>query len=217
MNKIFENVKGIIFDLDGTLIDSLSIWSEIDDKFLGERGYTVPSDYAEKTAHLGFKKMAEYTINRFNLKEDVETVCKIWMDMAREAYMREVKTKEYVKDFLDMCKERGYKLAVASAGDYSLFVPCLKANGIYDYFDEFLTVKEIDSTKNEPKIYLELAKRMSLKPEEIIVFEDIACALNSAASANFKTICVFDKHNVEDHKNIKRVDMHINSFKELLD
>lgn len=95
---MIDNRMGAIFDLDGTLLDSMGVWRKIDEDFLGKRGFIVPDDYLVAITSKNFDAAAEYTKERFNLPESEEEIIKEWFDMAIEAYTNEVKLKAGVID-----------------------------------------------------------------------------------------------------------------------
>lgn len=128
-------IKGVIFDLDGTLIDSMWVWDQVDKDFLGARGFEVPLDYQKEIQALGFYETACYTIDRFGLKERPEDIMKEWNDMAEQTYHKEVKIKPYARELLVCLREQGIHLGVATASYASLFVECLKRNKVYDLFE----------------------------------------------------------------------------------
>ena len=98
--KMLERMKGAIFDLDGTLLDSMGVWRKIDEDFLGKRGYLVPEDYLKAITSMNFKGAADYTIERFGLNEHPEDIMEEWFAMAIAAYTYHVQLKPYVREYL---------------------------------------------------------------------------------------------------------------------
>ena len=98
-------IKGAIFDLDGTLLDSMWVWNRVDIDFLGKRGFDVPPDYPKAIAAMGFHETAEYTIKRFDLKEKVKDVIAEWDRMAAQMYHERVQIKPYVREVLEWMKQ----------------------------------------------------------------------------------------------------------------
>lgn len=209
--------QGAIFDLDGTILDSMGVWRQIDREFLGRRGLPVPDDYLEAITPLGFDRAAEYTIRRFSLKETRGEIIREWYQMAREAYENKVQLKEGAREWLERLKEGGIPLAVATSSDEALFVPALKRNGIYGCFDAFVTVKEVARGKGFPDIYEEAACRIGREPEECVVFEDILQGVRGAKMGGFCAVGVYDEDSARDEPSIRSIaDYYIYSYGQLL-
>ena len=205
--------KGAIFDLDGTILDSSNIWKMVDSKFFGMHEMSVPSDYLENISAMNIFDIARYTIKRFNFNYEVNELVDLWNSMAKKEYEENVLIKPYVKEYLLKLKSEGVKLGIATALDSFLYEPCLKRNGIFDIFDDHRSLSTMKNGKDSPDIYLDVANKLGVKPEECMVFEDIYKACRSAKSANFYVVGVNDSNN----ENIKKyTDKYIYSFKELL-
>lgn len=224
MNKIIENIrklkqiKGAIFDLDGTLLDSMGIWSDVDRIFFARRGMEVPKDFIKMIAPLGFSAAAKYTINRFQLQEKEEDIVAEWQELAKEAYAEQVKLKPYAKEYLEMLKKQNVSLAAATASDSALFEPCLIHNGIFDYFDTIVTVRDVTRGKGFPDIYYLAAEKIGLFPENCAVFEDILKGIEGAKIGGFLAIGVEDLHSAFEKEFIlEYADIYIESWKELLE
>lgn len=185
-------IKGAIFDLDGTLLDSAWVWHKIDEDFLGSRGIKVPDNYIEEIAHLGFEATAIYTINRFGFDDTPEDLMRIWDGMAMKEYKENVMIKPHVIEYLEFLKNNGIKMGVATASYKELFMPCLIRNGIDSYFESYTTIAETKKPKDSPDVYLLAAKKLGMKPEECAVFEDLPQGINSAKKAGFITMAVPD-------------------------
>ena len=112
-------IEGVIFDLDGTLLDSTWVWSQIDTEFLKKRGFEVPKDYSTAIMAMGFEEVAKYTIKRFLLQETKEDVMAEWDAMARDAYAHDVKLKKGVKELLLWLKKQDIKMSVATSNSAS--------------------------------------------------------------------------------------------------
>ena len=108
---------GMIFDLDGTLLDSMYVWNEVDEIFLRRRGYDVPADYAQSIAHLSFSDAARYTIARFGLHETVDTIMAEWHALAVRAYRDDVPLKPGACAFLERQRQKGVRLAAATSSE----------------------------------------------------------------------------------------------------
>ena len=211
------NFKGAIFDLDGTLLDSMGVWKQIDIQFLAKRGLKVPDDYIQAITPMGFHEAAEYTIRRFGLEENSADIMDEWNKMSIDAYSNDIPLKPYGKEYLLFLKKRGVSLAVATASSESLYVPALKNNGIYDLFDAFTTVNEVKRGKGFPDIYWKSVEKLGLAPGDCAVFEDIYAGLKGAKNGGFFAVGVQDAYSdYEKDKIIEISDRYIHDFGELL-
>lgn len=188
-----KQIRGAIFDLDGTLLDSMNIWKKIDCEFLRIRGIEMPNDYVEIINPMSFFDAAVYTINRFDLKENPNDLVNEWHERSINAYANDVKLKPDVSEYLHLLIKRGVKLGVATALDSKLFEPVLKNNGIFNLFDSFTTLNEVERGKGFPDVYLSTAKKLGLNPGECAVFEDIYLGIKGANAGGFVTVGIYDE------------------------
>lgn len=200
-----KDLKGVIFDLDGTLLDSMNVWERIDEEFLGSRGFEVPSDYIEVITPLGFRETARYTIKRFGLDEKEDDIIAEWTQMAIEAYGHRVELKPNAKKFLISLRERGIKLAIATATMPELCYAALKNNGIEDFFDNITFINEAGRGKGFPDVYLLAAERMGVNPYECVVFEDIPAGISGANMGGFYTVGVYEKTSAHLEKQMREI------------
>jgi len=209
-------IKAYIFDLDGTLLDSMNVWQQIDIDFLKKRGIIVPPDYAESISSMTFNEAAVYTISRFGLSDSAEDLKKEWNDMAAYAYGYTVQLKPYAKEYLFKLKKSGAKLAVATSLFVELMELALRNHGIYDLFDAICTSDEAGCGKSRPDVFLLAAKKLGAAPSDCLVFEDILEAVKSAKSAGMAVCAVYDKSSENDWEQIKAIaDFTIVDFKEI--
>lgn len=192
---IIKNRKfdGVIFDIDGTLLESTSIWHDVDVDFFKKRGMELPSDYAMAIGHLGLDKAADYTINRFNLNEKKEDIINEWKDGVLEYYKHKVKSKPHVKEFLCFLKENGIPFCAATANDEDCYRSSLERTGIYDLFDFILEVNNFPYGKERPDIYIHACERLKIKIENTLVFEDLLMPIRTLNKAGFISVGVYDK------------------------
>jgi HAD superfamily hydrolase (TIGR01509 family) len=215
---LLQNIKAAIFDLDGTLVDSMGIWSKIDIEFLQKRGLEVPSDLREHIEHLSFIDTAKYFKDRFGLNETIEDIMAEWNEMAYYEYTNTVKLKQGAKEYLDCLKAKGIKIALATSNSHVLLESVLKNNEVFDYFESITTTIEVDRGKNHPDIYLLSSKKMGVSPEECIVFEDILPAVIGAKSAGMRVVGICDIHSKHQWDAIaKTADYFIHEYKDLID
>lgn len=157
--------KAAIFDLDGTLLDSMGVWDQVDIDFLNKRGIEVPPDYMTKVSAMQFRQIAEYTIARFGLTDTPEELMQEWDDMASVAYSTTVEAKPGALDYLRDLKDSGVKLGVATSLPPRLREPALRHVGMFDLFNDIVSVDDAnDVGKDQPDVYLLAAKRLGAAP-----------------------------------------------------
>lgn len=214
---MFNNIKGVIFDLDGTLIDSMWVWDQIDIEYLSEKNLEVPKNLNDEIGHLSFNQVAVYFKERFKLKDSLDEIKQRWSDMAYYHYSTDIKLKEGVVEFLKFLKESNIKIGLATSNSHDLLEVVLKNNNIYDYFDAITITDEVSVGKHEPDVYLLAAKKLNLSPSECLVFEDIVQAIKGAKKAEMKVIGVADSRNLDDRDEIiSLTDKFITNFNEMI-
>lgn len=212
-----KNFKGAIFDLDGTLLDSMNIWHDVDVEFFKRRNLPLDSGYVDIIKNMHLPAAAVYTKKKYNLEESAEQIVDEWLQLCREAYLSNVDLKPGVYNYLQKLHDKGVRMAFATASEKIVCEQTLKNHGIYDFFTDFAYVSEINIGKTEPDIYLLACERIGLNPHECIVFEDIIEGIRSAKKANFITCGVYDKSSEQDTDEIRNIaDYYIKSFDELL-
>ncbi len=212
-----DNIEAVIFDLDGTLIDSMGIWAKIDEEYLGNFGLSVPEKLQEDITHLTLTETALYFKENFNIENTIEDIMSTWHDMAFYHYSNTIKLKDGVIPYLKSLKDMNIKIALATSNSIPLLEATLKNNGIYDYFDAITTTEEVKKSKDNPDIYLLSAKKLNVSPQRCLVFEDIVQAVNGAKLAGMKVYSVYDESSKSQKEELIRLsDRYILTFNELL-
>ena len=217
MKLLNHDIKAVIFDMDGTLIDSTGIWHEIDKEFFAKRHMELPPDYAQHIVHLGLTQAAIYTKETYRLEESIQDIMKEWHDMSIDMYRYHVPLKEGALELLKLFKKNGIKMAIATANDEPLYRPCIDRLGIGDYFDEIADVNTAKEGKQSAKIYLDLAKKLCSEPRNTLVLEDMPTCVKTAFKSGFITVAVYDTASKEYDEQKKRDShLYINDFAELI-
>ncbi len=207
--------QGMIFDLDGTLLDSMWVWKQLDRDFLSARGIPVPEDYLRTVGAMSFDAAARYTVERFALQEPPEALMEEWHAMAEKEYRERVCLKPGAEYLLDRLDALGIPAAVATAGDPRLYRLALERTGALERFHSFTSLQESGGSKGEPQIYLKAAEKMGLRPEQCAVFEDLYAGIRAAADSGFFTVAVFDPCAPEEQEGLRRTaDLYIRDFED---
>ena len=214
---MWKNKDAVIFDLDGTLVDSMWMWRQIDIEFLGERGIALPEDLQQKIEGMSFRETAVYMQERFQLKETAEELMDIWNKMAFEKYKNEVPLKRGIQKFLEHLKENQIKMGIATSNSPLLVETVLKAQGIFEYFDSIHTANEVEKGKPAPDIYLLVAKDLGVEPEKCLIFEDIVQGIMAGKNAGMTTCAIYDDYSKDDDENKRATaDYYIEDYEQII-
>lgn len=212
-----RNIKAAIFDLDGTIADTMGIWDRIDDIFFEKNGITDPGDYKEAIKTMGFKDAACYTKKRFGLSQSCSEIIDDWYNMSKDEYAFNVKLKPYAAEFINKLSRKNIKIGLATATGTALFKPLLIRCGIYGKFDTFVTTDDAGKDKSCPDVYLLCAGKLAVPPEQCMVFEDTLAAVKSAKKAGMNVTGVFDAQSyAEKDRIMKSADYYINGFRDII-
>lgn len=214
--KTTDNFKGFIFDLDGTLLDSMGLWEEVYARTLESFGKKIPESYLPAINHLSVSDGAEYTVSAFGLEASPQSVVERWKSFAVDAYAHNVTLKDGAAELLEVLRAAGKKIGIATALDRGLFEPCLARCGIDGYFAAVSTVQETGRDKRFPDVYLNAAEKMGLSPSECVVAEDSFIGMQGAKKGGFFVAGVYDKSAAADVENAKQVcDVYVHGLSEL--
>ena len=200
-----DSLLAIIFDADGTLLDSMYIWKELGGRYLRSIDVDPERNLSEILSHLSLEEGCMYLKNKYELKKTLQEIRDGIVRIIQDFYIDEVGLKDGVKNFLESMRQKNIPMVIATSGDRVLLNAALERNGIADYFDAVFTCSELETSKREKKIYMECAKFFGLEPHNIAVFEDSLFALETAKSAGFITFGVEDDSNKDEREKIIEV------------
>ena len=214
---MWRDKKGAIFDMDGTLMDSMWIWRDIDIEYLGRFGIALPEDLQAKIEGMSFAETAVYFREHFGITDSLEKIQSDWNDMAIDFYRHRIGMKKGARELLTQMKERGMKIGIATSNSVELTEECLAANGVADLFDTVRTSRDTPRGKPFPDIYLSVADEWGIAPEDLIVFEDIPNGAIAGKRAGMEVIAVADDYALPRREELIRIADHfIEDFTQIL-
>ncbi len=218
LSDILDGIKAVIFDLDGTLIDSMWLWKQIDIDFLGRYGISLPTDLQASICGMSFRETADYFKMRFNLPLEAEAIMNEWNRMAFKLYTESVPLKKGARRFLQFLKKHDIMTGIATSNSQELVVAAASALDILKYLDEIHNCCEVSKGKPSPMIYLHVAECLNCRPEECLVFEDLCVGIEAGLNAGMRTCAVEDNFSANEREEKKKLaHYYINDYDELLD
>lgn len=197
-------IKFAIFDMDGTLVDSMGFWNRLADEFLARRGFPPLSpELQEESIALTMEGTANLFIRAYRLPETPEQICAEVNGLMEAHYRSDVPLKPGAADFLERLSSAGVKMCIASSTAPALIDICLRRLGVRDYFQFLLSCEEVGEGKNRPTVYLEAARRLGGTPENTVIFEDILVAAQTAKKAGFPLGVIYDVNSDAEQPQLK--------------
>ena len=196
---MINEIKGAVFDMDGTLVDSLMIWDvlweELGKRFMGKNGFRPLKEDDKAVRTMLLSAAMEHIHEKYNMAENGEKLLECANEISRDFYENKVELKPGVAEFLECCQEKGIKMCIASATDINMIKIAMEHCGIGKYFSEIFSCAVIGKGKDEPDIYLHAMEYLGTTREETCVFEDSAVAIETAVKIGMKTVAIYDKFN----------------------
>ena len=212
-------LQSAIFDMDGTLLDSMHIWNDVGPKTLRSMGIEPAPDLGERLMLMTFRDGAALCKEEYHLCETVEEIMDLTKAQVRTFYENEVQPKPGVQKFLSLLKMEGVWMYVATNTDRDLVEAALKHSGLSGYFRGILTCGEVGvGKKDSPEIYERCLRRLRSTKKDTVIFEDALHAIQTAKAAGFRVCGVYDPSAEADQAEIKSLsDYYIRSFEEMFD
>lgn len=193
-------ISGIIFDIDGTLLDSMKIWHTCANLYLEKIGRFEKRDLGEEFMKMTIVTASQFLKKNYDIEMSEAEIQKGILDLIRDFYETKVQLKTGVREFLEECKNRGIKMAVASSGEKELIKPAFERLDISKYFEAVCT-----GDKNTGEIFENAAKILNVPKNEIVVFEDAVHAIRSAKESGFTVAAMYDEESEYASKEIKEL------------
>lgn len=213
---MLKDKKAVIFDLDGTLVDSMWMWKAIDVEYLGRFGIPVPETLQKDISGMSFSETAEYFKETFHIPDSLEEIKAAWNEMAMYKYTHEVPMKPGAREFLSRLKERGIRTGIATSNSKELARAVVEAQGIAELLDEIHTSCEVAKGKPAPDIYLLVAECLHVEPKDCLVFEDIPEGILAGKNAGMQVCAIEDAFSLPMTEEKKKLaDYYIVSYDEI--
>ena len=197
------NKKFAIFDMDGTLVDSGTVWGQTSAGYFAGLGVTIPASLIEETAHLSMMETAARFVQGSGLPLTPEEVAEEINRRMELHYRTDIPLKPGACVCLNRLREAGVSMCIASSTAPDLIDICLRRLGLREYFQFLLSCEEVGAGKNKPDVYLEAARRLGSTPDNTIVFEDILVAAATAKKAGFTLGVVYDENSAAEQEQLK--------------
>ena len=185
-------IKGAIFDIDGVLLDSMIIWTDLGERYLRSIGKEPEEGLTEKLFSMSLEQGAEYLKDTYNIDKDTSGILDEINKISEHFYYHEVEAKLGVEELLKDFRTRGIKMVAATSSPRSHVERALLRTGLHNYIDKIFTNSEVGVSKHEPDIYNLAAEYMGTVPSETLVFEDSLYALKTAKAAGYVTVGIYD-------------------------
>lgn len=206
-------MKGAIFDVDGTLLDSMGIWEEAGERYLKGLRIEPKTGLSKILYPMTIEEGAAYLKKQYSLNESIPEIVQGVLETVKHFYYYEVKLKEGVKEVLEKMKQRNISMVIATSSTRDHIEAAFKRLGVDLYFEAIFTCSEVGEGKKNPLIYQKAAQYLQTKPEETYVFEDAWYAVETAKNAGFCTVGVYDRFSENEQEQIKsKADMYLESM-----
>lgn len=216
---MIKHIQAVIFDIDGTLVDSMGVWHDIDIEYFKLLEIPMPPTIQKDIEGMSFTETAVYFKETFRIEEKtVEDIKLDWIRMAQEKYLYEIKAKPGAKEYISFLKEKGIKIGCATSNDRRLAMAALQPHGWTSKVNALRTACEVNAGKPAPDIYLKVAAELGVAPENCLVFEDIPNGMRAGKAAGMTVIGVEDERAKKYKEEIDRIcDYFIKDYYELLE
>ena len=211
-----KNITGAIFDLDGTILDSMFIWNDIGYKFLEMKKIKVPAGADKQFTQMSLQQAAEYYIEHFDNTATIKSIINDINMLVEGFYFNEVIKKNGIQELLEYLKSKGVKMCVATATDKYMVEKALERNGLLHYFSEIFTCNGVGAGKDTAVIYDKALEHLGTDKAATYVFEDALYAIKTAHNDGYNVVGIKDVSEPAEPEEVKSYcDYYINSYEEI--
>ena len=210
-------IKGAIFDVDGTLLDSMEIWEDVGVRYLNSIGIEAEPDLGTVLFTMSIQEGAAYVKEHYHLSQEPEEIVQGVLDIISNYYKKTALLKSGAKELLEKLDKHNIPMTVASSNNKKEIEMAFERLGIAKYFDRIFTCEEVGAGKTKPDIYLRAAEYLGTRPEETVVFEDVIHAIRTAKQAGFQVVGIYDETSKDDQEEVQReADWYCREWAELM-
>ena len=210
-------IRGAIFDVDGTLLDSMFIWDTIGEAYLRSIGYQPKENLNETFKNMSLHQAARYYQTEYGVTQSIDEIMDGVNAMLERYYRFEVPLKPGAAELLERLRQNGVKLCIATATDRHLVEAALDRCGVLSCFGEIFTCNEVGHGKDEPDIFEVALRFLGTRREETLVFDDALYAVRTAKEAGFPVAAVYDSHERSQAEVRARSDLYLEDLTQLVE
>ena len=215
---MFDGKEAVIFDLDGTLIDSMYIWDKIDQEIIEARGHKFPDDFFDVISNMRAVQIYDYIAKKYGRPgETGDDIRRELQQLVTHKIVNVCKEKPHSWDFVRFCAKKGLKLGIASNNEKQTILKLLEKQGVKELFSTVRTSADVPRSKPYPDIYLLAAKDLGVLPAKCLVFEDLPAGISAGKSAGM-TVCAVQDSFSDDYDDLKRqlADYYTSSYEDVM-
>lgn len=193
IGPVIEGKKCLVFDVDGTILDSMPMWARLDIDYLEGMGYHPEPDFCTKVKMMTISDASVFIKEYFGVDKSADQITSEIMDIAYRHYEEDLLLKDGAGDLIKKLKDMGYLIALATANEYDMVEKCLERNGVMKYIDGLVTCTIVGCSKQRPDVYIKACEICGADVSDSVIFEDSSFAINTAIKAGFDVVGVYDE------------------------